>query len=162
KALVATVEIVANENQASVVVDARPRGTTPLSAPLRVAEGSHILRVYKEGFAAFETRFEVAGGQKVSIAAHLGALTRGGRLRVAERSARAAGVIVDGVVVGTAPWEGTLAVGGHTVLLRGEGNLGTQPASAPVRLNQSATLTLALEPLEAELRVEPRPVSANV
>src|SRR5262249_55163648 len=67
-----------------------------------------------------------------------------------------------GVTVGKTPGEGTLPVGIHTVVLRGQDNLGTQPASAPVRLNQLTPLSLALEPLEAELRIEPTPLASTV
>jgi hypothetical protein len=70
--------------------------------------------------------------------------------------------VVDNVAVGEAPWEGVLAPGDHTVVLRGAGTLGTQPASAPVRVDQLTPLTLRLEPLEAHLRVEATPSGALV
>ena len=56
----------------------------------------------------------------------------------------------------TAPWwarrrgrGSSLAKGDHVVLLRGEGDVGTQPVTAPVKRNQITTLTLAAEPLDA-------------
>ncbi|HTQ43342.1 MAG TPA: hypothetical protein VMI75_11340, partial [Polyangiaceae bacterium] len=69
-------------------------------------------------------------------------------------------VLVDGAAVGTAPWEGAVGAGTHTAALKGEGALGTQPVSVPVKLNETATITLSPEPLEAQLRVEPTPASA--
>ncbi|MDB4994728.1 MAG: uncharacterized protein JWM74_2160, partial [Myxococcaceae bacterium] len=60
------------------------------------------------------------------------------------------------------PWEGSLPPGQHVVVLRGEGNLGAGPASAPVRINELTPLTLAAEDLDAQVRVEPTPVSARV
>jgi hypothetical protein len=104
----------------------------------------------------------VAGRQSVIVDAKLGALTQGGRLRIAEQTGRVLDVVVDGAVVGKAPWEGTVAAGSHSVALRGEGDLGTQPAEAGVRLNQLTTLTLAAEPLESSARVVPTPAGASV
>jgi hypothetical protein len=162
QASIGSLEVKGGEPGASVIVDGRERGTLPLAAPLRVSAGSHALRVYREGFLPYEGRFELAGGQARVLEAKLGALTRGGRLRVSEQTGRVVDVVVDSVVVGKTPWEGTLAVGEHTVVLRGEGTLGTQPASAPVRLNQLTPLTLVAEELEVTARVEPTPANATV
>jgi hypothetical protein len=162
KASIGSLAVKGGEPGASVIVDGRERGTLPLPAPLRVSAGSHALRVYREGFLPYEGRFELAGGQAQVIEAKLGALTQGGRLRVTEQTGRVVNVVVDSVVVGKTPWEGTLAVGEHTVVLQGEGTLGTQPASAPVRLNQLTPLTLVAEELEVTARVEPTPANATV
>ena len=48
------------------------------------------------------------------------------------------------------------------MFLRGEGNVGTQPASASVRINQVTPIVLALEALESQLRIEPTPSGATV
>jgi hypothetical protein len=162
RASIGSLTVRGGEAGAAVIIDGRERGSLPLAAPLRVSAGSHAVRVYKEGFLPYEGRFEVAGGQRAVIDAKLGALTQGGRLRVTEQGGRALDVVVDSVVLGKAPWEGTLAVGEHTVVLRGDGNLGTQPASAPVHLNQLTPLTLVAEELEATARIEPTPANAFV
>ena len=160
-ALVGQLEIRDAEAGASVVVDGRLRGNAPLP-PVRVNAGTHLVRVAREGFLPFEAQVVVVGGQATALRAKLGALTQGGRLRVVEESARHALVLVDNAEVGEAPWEGTLPLGEHTVVLRGSGNLGTQPALAPVRLNQLTPLTLSLEELRATLRVEPSPPGARL
>jgi hypothetical protein len=120
------------------------------------------VRVSKEGFAAFETRIDVAGQATATVDAHLDALTESGRLRVTEQEQKSVDVIVDNVDVGKAPWEGSLAVGDHVVVLRGEGTLGTQPVSAPIHLNQLTPLTLIAENLDASARVDPTPGGATV
>src|SRR5262249_57157336 len=94
--------------------------------------------------------------------ARLRGLVSSGRLRVTEASGRALDVVVDNVVVGKTPWEGTLAAGRHVVALQGEGNLGTQPSEAAVRVNQLTPIALAAEELDAALRVTPTPSSAVV
>src|SRR5262249_17269146 len=85
-----------------------------------------------------------------------------GRLKVTERGGRAIDVVVDNVVVGKTPWEGLLGVGNHTVVLRGEGKLGTQPVAAAVKSQQVTALTLIAEDLDAARRVEPTPIGSNV
>src|SRR5258706_542611 len=76
------------EPGAAITIDGQSRGEFPALAPLRVATGSHAVRVTKEGFESFATRVEVAGGQSVRVVARLHALTRSGRLRVAEQRGR--------------------------------------------------------------------------
>ena len=160
--LVGTVEIRGAAPGAVVVVDARERGRTPLPGPLRVNVGTRTVRIYKEGFAAYETRVDVAGGQTTVVRAQLAGLARAGRLSVVEAEGKSLDVLVDNVVVGKTPWEGAIATGEHTVQLRGEGTLGAPPASAPVKLDETTRLTLRAEELDSALRVEPRPVSARV
>lgn len=146
---------------AKVVVDGRERGIVPLS-PLRLPVGTHLLRVSMEGFAPFEAQVDVIGGQTVPVTAELSALTQGGRLKITEQEGKVLDVVVDGIVVGKTPWEGTLAVGDHMVLLQGEGNVGTPPVPAPVSLNQVTPLTLRAELLDASLRIEPMPAGAHI
>jgi len=162
RALVGTVEIHGAQPGATIVIDGRDRGRYPLGAPARVAAGSHVVRVYKAGFIPFEGRVEVAGGQTASLTAMLSPLTQAGRLKLLEQNGRAADVLVDNVVVGRTPFDGSLAVGKHVVSLRGEGKLGTQPAAVSIKLDQQVTLTLALEALDARLRVQPEPADAAV
>ncbi|MBI5535806.1 MAG: PEGA domain-containing protein [Deltaproteobacteria bacterium] len=159
--MVGTIVLRGAEPGSKVVIDSRERGTVPI-AQLRASAGTRLVRVTKEGFSPFETQLQVAGGQTVTVDVRLSALLQGGRLRVAEQTGKTLDVVVDNVVVGQTPWEGTLPVGDHTVLLRGAGEVGTQPASAPVRLNQLTPITLVAEKLESQLRVEPTPASATV
>ncbi|MEA2753035.1 MAG: hypothetical protein QOI41_7178, partial [Myxococcales bacterium] len=159
---IGSIEIAGAEPGAAVVIDGRARGSYPTSAPLRVAAGSHVVRVYKEGFGPFEARVDVAGRQSALVEAHLSPLTQAGRLSVTESGGRALDVVIDNVVVGKTPWEGAIAVGLHAVVLRGEGDLGTQPATTTVRLGDVTTLALAAEPLTSTLRIVPVPAGANV
>lgn len=161
RGLVGTVEVKGAEAGATVIVDGRNRGSAPVPA-LRVTVGTHVVRVYKEGFEAFEARIDVAGGAAVPVQAKLAPLLKSGRLKVNEKGGKSVTVVVDGAVVGKTPWEGPLAPGDHTVILRGEGDLGTQPATVPVTLNQVTPLTLVAESLNSSLRVQPTPNGASV
>jgi hypothetical protein len=160
KRFVGLLVIRGSDEGAQVSVDGGDRGRTPLKAPLRVTAGSHVVRVFKPGFAPFERQLVLAGGQTVSVDVRLEPVTQAGRLRVVDQANSHAQVLVDGAAVGTAPWEGPVGAGVHTAALKGEGVMGTQPASVPVRLNEVATITLVPEPLEGQLRIEPTPANA--
>jgi hypothetical protein len=150
------------EPGASVSVDGRARGSCPLPAPLRLSVGSHVVRVFKEGFLPFEQRVDVASGQAATLEAHLAALMRSGRLRVVEQTGKSLDVLLDNVFVGKTPWEGSVAPGEHSVLLRGEGSLGTPPASAPVAVDAETPITLVAVDLDSSVRIEPSPGGALV
>lgn len=159
---VAEVTVLGNSAGAVVVIDGKQRGTLPLARPLRVDTGTRRVRVFKEGFLPFETELTLAGAQKREVRADLVALAQSGRLRVEEVSGQDVEVVVDGVVVGKAPWTGVLSLGGHTVVLRGAGDLGSAPVPAAVRANDTTTLRIAARALDAVLRIEPRPENARV
>ena len=162
RALVGTITLAASEAGASVTLDGRDQGAAPLAGPIRVDAGTHTLRVYKDGFEPFEARLQVLGGQAQEVRATLRPLMQAGRLKVTEANGRVLDVVVDNVVVGKTPWDGALAPGDHAVVLRGAGALGTQPASAPVKLNQVTPIMLAAEELTAEVRVTPTPAGATI
>jgi hypothetical protein len=160
--LTGTIEITGAEPGAAILVGGQARGDYPPLSPLRVSAGTHLVRVFKEGFEPFEARADVAGGQTAHIVAKMTALTASGRLKVAERSGRALEVLVDNVSVGVTPWEGTQSVGDHTVTLRGKGRTGTPPAAALVKPRELTALTLVAEELDAAIRIEPTPPGASV
>lgn len=162
---VGTIEIRGAEAGASILVDGKARGTTPLDKPLRVSAGTRVVRAYKEGFLPFETRIDVAGRSAAAVEVKLQAMTRSGRLKVSESGGKALDVVVDNDVVGKTPWEGATSPGDHVVLLRGEGAdaaLGTQPVAAPVHEGQVTPLTLVAEPLEGQARIVPTPAGATI
>ncbi len=164
RGLVGTIDVTVERAPpgATVVVDGQDRGEYPLLTPVRVSAGSHVVRVYKEGFEPVEERIDVAGAQVAPFVARLRALVKQGRLPVVEQDHQALSVFVDGSPVGKTPWEGALPPGNHTVFLVGDGDLGSQPVSVPVRLDETTPLTLTAEPLSASLRIVPTPMSANL
>ena len=70
-----SVSLEVSEPGARVLVDGEDRGTTPLSEPVRVAPGSHEVRVEKNGFQAFSVRVTVPAGESASVRANLVSLT---------------------------------------------------------------------------------------
>jgi hypothetical protein len=163
RALVGTIDISGAEPGSTIVIGGQSRGEYPPVSPLRVSAGDHLVRIVKEGFNPFEDRVKVAGGETKLLAVKQKALTSSGRLKVTEQSGRVIDVLVDGGVVGTAPWEGSVAVGKHAVLLRdGQGKLGTMPVSAKVEAQQITVLNLRAEALESGLHIVPTPADADV
>ena len=159
---VGSVEVDTLEPGAFVLVDGRLRGKTPLSNPVRLAAGSHGVKIVGEGLEPYETRVDVAGQQRVVLSPRLVASMTTGRMTVVELSGKPATVLLDSAPVGATPWVGVVAPGVHAVALRGEGRLGAQPVNAVVRAAEHATVRLALEPLDADVRIVPSPASARV
>lgn len=161
---VGAVDVVDTEFDAGIRIDGRNRGTYPAAAPIRVPVGTHIVRVYKEGYDPFETSMDVAGNQVQTIRARLRKLDldRAGRLRVTESNQRELDVVIDGSVVGKTPWEGQLRDGEHSVVLEGDDDWGTPPALVNVTKGRTETLGLSAERLEAAIRIAPTPAGATV
>lgn len=162
RGLVGTLDITGAKPGAAIVVDGVDRGDYPPVNPIRVGAGIHTVRILKEGYAPFETRVEVAGGRTEPVPVKLLAVADSGRLKITEQSGLRLDVLVDGDVVGQTPWEGSRPAGQYVVMLRGEKNLGTGPAAAPVKAGQLTTLSLRAEELEAMLSVAPTPAGAMV
>ncbi|AUX43370.1 hypothetical protein SOCE26_048180 [Sorangium cellulosum] len=169
RGLVGTIEIEHAEPGASISVGGQRRGDYPLLAPLRVPAGSHVVHVDKEGFEPLQIRVDVAGGRTVRVAARMRAIAprrrapgRGGRLRVAERHGQEMDVLVDGNLVGRTPWEGEVEAGEHTVVLRGDGDAGTEPIRVTVRHNQLSAVTPSAEDVSSFLRIQAAPDDASV
>ena len=162
QASVATLDVRDAPAGAAVTIDSIERGKMPLKGPIRLAAGSHNVRVSMDGTLPFEARVDLTGRQAAVVHAALAALTQAGRLRILEHGGKALDVVIDGAVVGRTPWEGALAPGPHTALLRGEGKVGTPPESVTVTLDQVASLDLIAQELPGELRVEPKPLAGAV
>jgi hypothetical protein len=162
RAYVGEISVSCDQPGAVVVIDGRQYGTTPLAGPLTVSSGTHLLRVSKEGYEPSETQVAVAGKQQKGVSVKLRVLQKSGTLSLTEAGGKSLEVVLDGAVVGKTPWRGVLPVGKHSVLLRGQGDEGSPPGSVVVREGETVSLSLFATQLDAELRVEPLPVSAAV
>lgn len=163
--LVGKIEINGAEPGAMIVVDLKWRGNYPLLEPLRVASGSHVVRVYKEGYEPFETRIEVAGGNTEQVVAPLVKLKVTGTLQVFEETGKTLNVVVDGLDLGETGregWQGILAPGDHTVLLQGEGDIGTLPVPVNVKPNAVTPLRLSAQALRSSFKIYTAPANATV
>lgn len=145
----------------SVLVDGRSRGKLPLTGPVRVLGGKHVVRVLKDGYAAAEATVTVEVGQTATADLRLKPLAAAGLLRVEDSANPGAEVFVDRVAVGTAPWEGTLGPGKHLVWVV-KGDLGTAPTEANVVQGQTVLVRVKSVPLGVSVRLEPAPGTAQI
>ncbi len=143
----------------SVLVGSRLRGRLPLSTPLRVLPGRHVVRVVQDGYMPFEATVEIVAAQRNSLDARLSPLAAAGGLRVEDTSESGVVVLVDGAEMGAAPWEGMLAPGVHVVQARGEGRV-SMPARVTVVQGQTVLSRLRSEPAAAAVRLRSVPATA--
>lgn len=113
-----SMEIAVNEPGATITIDDKPVGKSPLASPLRLSVGPHRVRVQKDGFLAFDGTPNVAQNVPNKVDVKLEAQSGKGRLSVKEKTGKAVRVFVDGVDMGDAPWAGDVDAGQHEVVVR--------------------------------------------
>ena len=113
RTLISTVHLVVNERDASVFVDERPAGKTPLPAPLFVDLGNRRIRVSKPGFQDQVVTQEFAGGSQLTLLVTLPREENEGRISVLASPGNA--IRIDGQVVGDGQWRGSLPAGEHSL-----------------------------------------------
>ncbi|WP_437942520.1 PEGA domain-containing protein [Sorangium sp. So ce341] len=160
--LVGAIAIEGGAPGALVLVDGERRAELPLPAPLRVAAGAHTVRIQKDGFEPFEARVDVLGRKTARVAASLKAIETRGRLRISEITGKQLGVALDGVRVGTTPWEGKVEPGAHVIVLFGADGFGTPPTTvsvkagkvvdAPLRAVKARAILTAADPVEIDYK----------
>ena len=144
---VAEVAVAASVEGATVEVDGVEAGKTPLSQPLRVTSGTHVIGAVAPGFVPQRKEVTIAGGEKQALQLELVAMQ--GRLaHLAVRThLPGADVLADDQRVGTTPLSASvsLAPGSHRVELR---RPGYATARAEIVLGDGATGEVTLEPEE--------------
>jgi hypothetical protein len=187
EALVGTMSVAGDAPAgATLSVDNVVRGKLPLAAPLRVAQGTHEIRVDKEGFDPITANVEVRAGKEAVV--QLVAPSKKGRLVVGEKHGWPLAVEVDGKDVGVTPWEGPVEPGEHRVKLHGllaeealvscevpgggpgENARAKEPTvlmespvqTASVRLYEVTRMVLGAEDQDASLKIESTPKGARV
>lgn len=150
---------IVTSTSAQVVVDGVVRGKTPQAEPLRLSAGTHQIRLQPESFAAraFETSVAVVAQQTLELKPEFSELADHGGLNVKAADGETYDVLLDGVVIGTTPLSLQLAPRDYSVVLRGEGRMGSLPTRASVGSGRVQDLTVNVIKLEAsvEVRVDP-------
>jgi hypothetical protein len=141
-AFVAKLSITVNQPGASISINGRLVGTSPLTEPVLVDMGQHELKVELAGFKPFTRVVQVAGGGSTAVDFALEVEKHEGVLRVIV--GHDAVIRVDGKMVGMGQWQGTLPSGVHSVEATAKGK---QPyvADSLVQDNQTATLRINLQ-----------------
>jgi hypothetical protein len=146
-------ELKISESGASVAIDGKSFGQSPLAAPLRLVAGPHAVKVTKEGFASFDKSIEVQGGRAQPVDIALTREATKGTISVREKTAQAVRVLVDGLDVGPAPWSGEVQPGPHEIAVRGAG-LYAAPQKVDVAKGQKQELELVAFAATARLEVK--------
>jgi hypothetical protein len=136
---------------ARVEIDNVEAGQTPLSKPLRISAGNHIVSAYAAGYAPSRKPVTIAGKTKTELAFDLAPLE--GRLAHLTVITHVPGaeVTANGDAIGKTPLDAsvTLAPGNYHIELKRPGYL---VAKSDVTLGDGATGSVALEPEEDPAR----------
>ena len=146
-ARIAEITVVTSVAGAAVEVDGVETGKAPLSAPLRVTSGTHVVGAVAPGFVPVRKEVTIASGEKQSLELNLVAMQ--GRLaHVAIKThLPGADVFADDEKVGTTPLAASvsLAPGNHRIELR---RAAYATARTEIALGDGATGEVSLEPDE--------------
>ncbi len=149
---VGQLDLKASEAGASIKIDSFDYGVTPLGATVTLNPGPHKLSLRKAGFEPFDGDFAVQGGQTATVSPQLEKEITSGKVSVTEKSGASLDVLVDGTVVGPAPWTGDLPLGTHQV--SGHSDTMDAPAqSVEVVKRKPASVTLVATATTGTLEV---------
>ncbi len=145
-----TLQVYSLTEGATIHVDGQLAGETPMHMPLALPAGEHTLRVSKPGHADYIDTFTVKPGEETLLQIDLIAVA--GALSVIARPPGAE-VIVDGKLLGEAPWSGDVEPGRRRIVIRAPGH---EPWRRTLRieLGQAYPVDVVLLPA---VEVEPTP-----
>ncbi len=151
--LTGTLDVSVNEAGATIELDGRLVGVTPLAKPFRADIGTHKLRVTKDAFDPFEKDVTTIAKEAQSLTVTLTAQVTTGHVAVREEGGIAVHVFIDDVDEGPAPWAGDLSAGPHVIQLKADG-VASQKRTIDVVVKQNADVALAALALRGKLRVQ--------
>jgi hypothetical protein len=151
---VTTIDVIANEPDATLWVDDYAAGQTPFAAPVRIDVGKHVLKLSKTGFVDAIQTVDVASGTSTPVSFKLDPTSRTAVVTVSVGGATSATIFVDGRDVGPAPFKGALSADRHTIEARSPGYLSVgETVDVQYRQPMSLVLTLSAERHIGRLRV---------
>lgn len=158
--VVGTVEILAEPIGAEVSIDGKVVGLTPLK-PVHVDVGTHEIKITKTGYQPFTKSVTLVAEQRAAVSTALVLEVTTGHVAVSEPGGLAVKVLVDDKEAGSAPWEGDLAPGTHTIQLVGDG-LASEKRSVDVQLKGRLEISLAALPTVGTIDVRVVPASGEI
>jgi len=118
---VSKLELEVNEAGAEVTVKDDVIGMTPLTEAFTIDVGQQEVTIKKEGFKDKTVKVNVVGGEVAKLRVKLDPLVVTTRVRIEVKGPETARVFIDGVDMGTSPFDGDVEVGRHTFEARAEG-----------------------------------------
>jgi hypothetical protein len=140
---VTTVEVTANEADATLLVDDYAAGKTPFGAPVRIDVGKHVLKLTKPGFLDGVQNVDVASGTTTPVTFRLDPTSKTAVVSVSVGGVTNATIFVDGRDVGPAPFKGELSAERHTIEARSPGFVAVSE-TVDVQYKQPMSLVLTL------------------
>ena len=150
---VSTIDVTANEPDATLWIEDYAVGKTPFSGPVRIDVGKHTLKLSKDGFVDAIQQVSVASGQRTPVSFTLEPKSKTGLVAVTVGGAPSATVFVDGKDMGPAPFKGELSAERHTIEARAPGFV-TVGQTVDVQYKQPMSLVLSLSQERARGQVE--------
>jgi len=146
QARIGRLSITTTPDAARVEVDNVEVARTPLTAPIRVSEGSHIIGVVADGFAYSRKEVVVAGNADATL--HFDLVSNEGKRQAnltVSTHIHGADVFVDNEKLGQTPLASSLSIvpGHHTVEVRRPGYV---TAKQDIDLTPGATAEMSLDP----------------
>jgi hypothetical protein len=150
---VTTMDVTANEPDATLSIDDYVVGKTPFAAPVKIDVGKHTVRLSKDGFADAVQQVEVASGQRTPVAFKLEPKNKTALVSVTVGGVSSATVFVDGKDMGPAPFKGELTAERHTIEARAPGFV-TVGQTVDIQYKQPVSLVLSLSQERHEGRLK--------
>jgi hypothetical protein len=150
---VTTMDVTANEPDATLSIDDDVVGKTPFAAPVKIDVGKHTVKLSKDGFADAVQQVEVASGQRTPVVFKLEPKNKTALVSVTVGGSSSATVFVDGKDMGPAPFKGELTAERHTIEARAPGFV-TVGQTVDVQYKQPMSLVLSLSQERHEGRLK--------
>jgi hypothetical protein len=151
---VTTIDVSANEADATLSIDDYAVGKTPFTSPVRIDVGKHVLKLTKEGFVEAVQPVDVAAGAKTPVVFKIEPVNKTALVSVEVGGAPNATVFIDGRDMGPAPFKGEVSADRHTIEARATGFVTVgQTVDVQYRQPMSLVLTLSQERHEGRLKI---------
>jgi hypothetical protein len=151
---VTSIDVTANESDATLSIDDVPVGKTPFAGAVRIDVGKRTVKLSKEGFIDSVQTVDVASGSRMPVTFKLEPVTKTALVAITVGGAPSATVYIDGKDVGPAPFKGELTAERHTVEARSPGFVTVgQTVDVQYKQPMSLVLTLSAERHQGRLHV---------
>ncbi len=144
--LTTTLKLVMKTPGAKVSIDGEP--VADASKPILVNVGEHTVTAKKDDFVDFSSKVSGPGKSSVDVAIELQPLVHEARLVVKASSSDS--IAIDGKVVGTGTFSGTLKSGGHTVKVSAPGRVAYEK-EITLRDHENRDMSVTLEDKKGSL-----------
>jgi hypothetical protein len=160
QARIAVLKLDIPEPGASIAVDGRDVGLSPLSTPIELNTGTHDLSVKKPGFVEQTRKLELAAGNTM-VTIMLVRDKATGQLVVTTTAVEPLNLFVNEAQVGSLPFRGDFAPGSYRIEAKGA-RMKSEPQTVQVELGQVTNVSLSAAMVPGHLRVNAGDAEASI